>query len=88
MELTKLTVNTKTLKGNGETVVSSKDYVLTPLEAEWLEAVPEKFHNGAYIAYKEFLEGKKFNNNIEANKVKMAFMDAFVTAIFMTQKED
>lgn len=87
MELKKITITTKTLNKNNETVVESKDFLLTPLEQQWLEVIPEKFHGGAYLAYKEFVQEKKFNNNIEANKVKMAFMDGFVTAIFMTQKE-
>lgn len=52
-----------------------------------MEVIPEQFRYGAYTAFKEYLSEQKFNNNIEANKCKMAYMDSFVTAIFMTNQD-
>lgn len=61
---------------------------LTELEKQFLDALPEKFRGGALISYRDKMAEFAFASNIEAHKVKLAYMDAFVTAVFMTQKEE
>lgn len=59
------------------------DKTLSPLENDWLSALPAKYRRAAFLCYKEMRVTIKFNNSIERNKVSLAYMDAFVTAIHL-----
>lgn len=60
---------------------------ISKLEKDFLGALPERFRRGAMVAYREKMAEFAFNSTIEAHKCKLCYMDAFVTAVFMTQKE-
>lgn len=60
---------------------------ISSIERQFIDALPAQFQMGGYSSYKTWLIDQHFNNNIEAAKVKQAYMEAFITAVFMAQEE-
>lgn len=60
---------------------------LSPLENDWMEAIPYKYRVAAWGALTEMRRTIKFNNSFERSKATMAYMDAFVTAIALATDE-
>lgn len=61
---------------------------LTPTERDFLQLLPEQYRRGAFRAYKDYRKAKKFSSVFERAKMLTAWMEGFVTAVYMVQREE
>ena len=61
---------------------------LKGVERQFVSALPPQFQLPGLASYLEWKDKQCFNSMVEAIKTKQAYMEAFVTATFMAQKED
>lgn len=57
---------------------------LLPLETQWMDVIPVKYRAGALKAFQEFKDETKIVGAHARNKAHLAYMDAFVTCLYMT----